>query len=353
MASRANQQGAIDLLLQVLWNEPTAGDPQSLTLELIEYLADDSQFERSLRLAKTLYQASAKGASRLPVATMASGIAETSKLPNQRAFWFGELDRLEPFVHETVINRVRALLDLNRNIEARVAIEAFLKEKPDWRTAELVKQLARTWINDDDVKARQFIKDSLRIQKQAESFILLGRLEEQRQNRMNAIDAYRDALELEPKLTKIRRVLAELLLKSGDLDDAASQLKIITTQKPGDIGSREKLADIYRDLGRPRLALEEYLAIMRYSKASQDVLMKAARLQLYDLGKLAAASRTLKRILQINPKNAEARYRLGVALKDQEQIQAAKAQFERYLELAPQGEFAQEVQGELLNLNAR
>ena len=66
---------------------------------------------------------------------MAAAIAETSTLPDQRAFWFGELDRLEPFVHETVISRVRALLDLNRNIEARVAIETFLKEKPDWRTA--------------------------------------------------------------------------------------------------------------------------------------------------------------------------------------------------------------------------
>ena len=170
---------------------------------------------------------------------------------------------------------------------------------------------------------------------------------------MNAIDAYRDALAIEAQLTPIRRKLAELLLKSGDLDDASAQLKIITTQEPTDTTSREKLADIYRDLGRPRLALEEYLAIMRYSKASEEVLMKAARLQLYDLGKLAAASRTLKRILQLNSKNAEARYRLGVALKDQEQIEAAKAQFKRYLELAPQGEFAQEVQGELLNLNAR
>ena len=32
-----NLQGAIDLLQQVLWSEPTAGDSQSLTLELIQF----------------------------------------------------------------------------------------------------------------------------------------------------------------------------------------------------------------------------------------------------------------------------------------------------------------------------
>jgi Flp pilus assembly protein TadD len=81
--------------------------------------------------------------------------------------------------------------------------------------------------------------------------------------------------------------------------------------------------------------------------------VKAARLQLYELGQLAPATRTLNRVLQINPDNPQAHYLIGVALKDQEQLQAAKAHFNRYLALAPDGEFAQEVRSELANLGTR
>ena len=74
---------------------------------------------------------------------------------------------------------------------------------------------------------------------------------------------------------------------------------------------------------------------------------------MYELGQLSPATRTLNRVLQLNPDNPQAHYLIGVALKDQDQLQAAKAHFNRYLALAPDGEFAEEVRSELANLGTR
>ena len=68
------------------------------------------------------------------------------------------------------------------------------------------------------------------------------------------------------------------------------------------------------------------------------------------MNQIKHAVENFERVLQINPKNAEAHYRLGFALKDLDQLERARAEFNTYLELAADGEFAKEVQGELLNL---
>ena len=229
----------------------------------------------------------------------------------------------------------------------------FLKEKPDWRTAEVTKQLARTWTIEDGVKARAFLKESIRSKPAPDTYILLGNLEEQRSNRSNAIDAYLAALQLNPQLVEIREKLAGLLLKNGQLQEAANQLKFVTTHSPKNANAREQLGDIYGDIGKPKLALEAYLNSIRYGQTSESLLLKAARLQLYELGQLSPATRTLNRVLQINADNPQAHYLIGVALKDQDQLQAAKAHFNRYLALAPKGEFAEEVRSELANLGTR
>ena len=133
--------------------------------------------------------------------------------PNARLFWHSEIDRVNPFTHKTVLARSRALLDLDRKVEARIGLEEFLKEKPDWRTAEVTKQLARTWTIEDGVKARAFLKESIRSKPAPDTYILLGNLEQQRSNRSNAIDAYLATLQLDPQLVDIREKLAGLLLK--------------------------------------------------------------------------------------------------------------------------------------------
>jgi tetratricopeptide (TPR) repeat protein len=350
MLRKGNHDGAISLYEQVLWTSPTADNPNKIVENLLRALTHAKQFERALKIGQSRYNNMGKT---IEMAEQMAQIADTYGEPNARLFWHTEIDKVNPFTHKTVLARSRALLDLDREVEARINIEDFLKEKPDWRTAEITKQLARSWTLEDGVKARAFLKESIRSKPAPDTYILLGNLEEERSNRSNAIDAYTEALQLNPQLVDIRERLAGLLLKNGQLQEAANQLKFVTTHSPKNSSAREQLGDIYEDIGRPRLALEAYLNTIRYGHTSEDLFVKAARLQLYELGQLAPATRTLNRVLQINPDNPQAHYLIGVALKDQEQLQAAKAHFNRYLALAPDGEFAQEVRSELANLGTR
>lgn len=350
MLRRGNHHGAIALYEEVLWSAPASILPGVLLDGFLNSLTHAQQFQRALKLGRSRYESSGK---KPELAERMAQIADTFAQPAGQLFWHSELDRAHPFTHKTVLARSRALLALDRRLEARLALEDFLKEKPDWRTAEVTKQLARTWTVEDGVKARAFLKESIRSKPAPDTYILLGELEEQRSNRSNAIDAYQEALKLNPQLVDVRAQLAHLLLKNGQLSDAANQLKFVTTHSPKNAEAREQLGDIYAELGKPRLALDAYLNTLRYGDITEKLLLKAAKLQLYELAHLPPAVRTLNRVLQINPENPVAHYLIGVALKDQDQLQVAKAHFNRYLALAPKGEYAQEVRSELANLGTR
>ena len=124
----------------------------------------------------------------------------------------------------------------------------------------------------------------------------------------------------------------------------------VTSQNPNLSRANVLLVDTYRELGKPKEAVAHYYLALRSSKQTEALLLKTARLELYELNQIKHAVENFERVLQINPKNAEAHYRLGFALKDLDQLERAKAEFNTYLELAADGEFAKEVQGELLNL---
>ena len=281
MLKKGNHDGAVALYEEILWTHPTADNPARIVDTLLNALTHAQQFKRALAIGQARYNNMGKT---IEVAEKMAQIADTYGEPNARLFWHSEIDRVNPFTHKTVLARSRALLDLDRKVEARIGLEEFLKEKPDWRTAEVTKQLARTWTIEDGVKARAFLKESIRSKPAPDTYILLGNLEQQRSNRSNAIDAYLAALQLDPQLVDIREKLAGLLLKNGQLQEAANQLKFVTSQSPKNANAREQLGDIYADIGKPKLALESYLNTIRYGKSSEGLFLKAARLQCMNLG---------------------------------------------------------------------
>ena len=71
---------------------------------------------------------------------------------------------------------------------------------------------------------------------------------------------------------------------------------------------------------------------------------------MYDLNRLEEAVRSLQEAALLNDKNSEILYLLGVALKDLNQLERARRQFQKYLRLDPNGDYAEEVRGILKNL---
>ena len=111
----------------------------------------------------------------------------------------------------------------------------------------------------------------------------------------------------------------------------------------GGVGNYELLGDTLVELNEPREALAKYTAVVTQSGETPGLLMKIARLQLEALGLTAPAVKTLKRLLKVDPSRAEGHYYLGLALKDTGKTGEARREFEAYVKLAPEGEFANDA----------
>ena len=97
-------------------------------------------------------------------------------------------------------------------------------------------------------------------------------------------------------------------------------------------------------------ALRQYRRVLEQGNVREALFMKTARLQMYDLNRLEEAVRSLQEAALLNDKNSEILYLLGVALKDLNQLERARRQFQKYLRLDPNGDYAEEVRGILKNL---
>lgn len=108
------------------------------------------------------------------------------------------------------------------------------------------------------------------------------------------------------------------------------------------------LMRVYIVSGRYRLAIqtgEQYL-----TKKPEDVALRYLLGTLYAaVGKTDSAKEQLERVLQTQPKHAEAHYALAVLLRDAESdLVGADYHFRQYLKLEPNGTHADEARGGLL-----
>ena len=96
--------------------------------------------------------------------------------------------------------------------------------------------------------------------------------------------------------------------------------------------------------------MRQYRRVLDQGNVREALLMKTARLQMYELNRLEDAVRSLQQAALLNDINSEILYLLGVALKDLNQLERARRQFQKYLRLDPNGDYAEEVRGILKNL---
>ena len=237
--------------------------------------------------------------------------------------------------------------------ENKVGGEKFLSEKPDARSTPILLVLAQTWRFDDPAKARGLVKEANRSEETVEGYVLLGELEQVRNNGAHALTAYQSAIKLDGSRSNIRYRLAALYLARNETDKAVVELESALDNAPQFQAARTKLADIYRMEDKPAKALHHYKLLMRYGRPASDTLLIMGKMQLYDLQDVRGAIATFNRVLSRAPERADAHYFLGICYKAKGNLRGAIRQFERYLELSPTGEFTSDVKDELANLKVR
>jgi YYY domain-containing protein len=142
--------------------------------------------------------------------------------------------------------------------------------------------------------------------------------------------------------------LAERYRAIGRLNDAAAVLAVAAQANPGDIGVHHLWGDILAEAGRYDEAEQALLLAAQADPSAGNWYKLAAGL--FKWGKYDKAEIALTQVLSIDPNIAEAHYTLGEIYGQRGDSEAAITAYERYLELAPNGPFANDARAKISEL---
>jgi len=147
------------------------------------------------------------------------------------------------------------LYRLNNDLQkAEAEFKTAVKLQPN--SEEAVTMLAYLY-NDlgDNNHATDVLSSIPKSERSAKLYAALGYTYEQQKQYKNAIDAYRNAMELDRDNLDAIRGLAENLLNDGQTEAALEQYKVIADANPEDAQTYIRIAEIYRKQGKFELAL--------------------------------------------------------------------------------------------------
>jgi len=207
------------------------------------------------------------------------------------------------------------------------------------------KNEAPVWKSIGDVELELFDRDAalqaytqaLRIQpNDAQTRLALGRFYLERGEPDRAIEHLLAALETDPLLRAAYPLLGRAYRQSGNLSSAESVLKTALNTSPADQESRYALAQTLLAMGRPdeaREALDKYESI-RQQVAGANTNYETALSRLAG-GKFAEAEKLLREAVRLAPTYGPALYSLGSLLLDRGSPEKALAFLDRAVEVNP------------------
>jgi tetratricopeptide (TPR) repeat protein len=149
-----------------------------------------------------------------------------------------------------------------------------------------------------------------------------------------AIEAFSGAIALKPDAMLAHLKRGETYRLQGDLKAALRDLRAAAELDPSATRPLEPLGDVTLALQRPELAAERYAAYIQLDDRSPRVLYKLAVAH-YRAGQCAEAVASLRRALELDPRQAHAHYLLGLCMTAPSDARKARAAFEKAISLDP------------------
>jgi tetratricopeptide (TPR) repeat protein len=150
--------------------------------------------------------------------------------------------------------------------------------------------------------------------------------------RAAAIEAYRQALSIEPSLPEANLNLAILLLDGRQPGEAVPLLEKVLAARPRDLRAQVLLANALAGSGDRERATAEYRQALELDPNSAEALLGLGRV-LAAQGQFAEAEKQLRRAAELQPARVEARLEIGSVLEATGRLDEARA---LYSELAAQ-----------------
>ncbi len=138
-------------------------------------------------------------------------------------------------------------------------------------------------------------------------------------------------LAVDPRFTDARILRAGVLASRGAYQPAIADLRQAVQTDPAKPAIRLDLARVLAESGRKTEAAAEYDAVLRVQPDFAPALTGKGALQA-ELGELDAAERTLRRALELSPRQDEARFDLAQVLERRGRRQQAIAEYHRLAE---------------------
>jgi tetratricopeptide (TPR) repeat protein len=160
-------------------------------------------------------------------------------------------------------------------------------------------------LQDRDEEAADTLREAIeRDPKNYEPYLLLGNLQTAQLGRFDAAaESYRDGLRLNPNADDARRILAQLLIREGDLEAAKKEYERLNDEKKISHLDLYNLGRIYMRTGEPREGLQTLRRARRMAEAEHlEGLAKLQQRQLIESIDLAIAD-----ALVVQRRYAEAR----------------------------------------------
>ena len=198
-------------------------------------------------------------------------------------------------------------------------IDIDLESLPDYLGFYPNPDIIVGFLNDSSKVDRITLLCELVLQKKQESFdyyYALGILNELQKQYQSAIDNYQKALSLNPENDNLKRHLINLSIVSNNSNIFQDKLNIL----PDDKDKLFNIANILKQKNNPQKAIEIYQKIL-----NDDANCVQAYLELgmtfESIGNLLGASNSYQKILDIQPKHEQVRYRLNAILIAQGKIE--------------------------------
>lgn len=231
---------------------------------------------------------------------------------------YREILRLDPSDTEAAIWLARLYRLQGDDLKAEEVLRSVLAQDP--QNTSLLQQLTQSLL--DQGKAEEAVKLLDGITQRvpaADLFVLLGDAATQLRDLGRAEQAYRRAVELEPRQPEQRRKLAQCLMNQDKPEAALEQFQKLLEFEPEDPDNFLRVAQLYRQLKKFDLAEENLLRARQLAPGSLEVVYTEALLY-EDQGRFEDAIRVLSgavTALKANPARVADSKRTLVVLYEQ------------------------------------
>ncbi|MEO0459826.1 MAG: tetratricopeptide repeat protein [Myxococcota bacterium] len=346
MSAKGDAAVAAELFDKALWMSPPPRETLAAVLVWTEALAAAGAQQRAYERLTQIQKTRPDDVRVLEALVRLSGALSKSE---DAVTWHEALVEQEPDNPSHRLAYASALNDAERSSDAITVLDELHKE-PANKNARSLAELGRAYLASDEVKARSLLNEAKSLEPSAEIYTLLGRIEAKQQRYDTAMENYQEALKLSGGDYNIRRELGLLQLQRGNPRDAVENLKLVLKREPGDREAALSLGDALSSVGKHREALQVYQRTNRASPNDAELLMRSALIQLQQLDQTQPAIRAFRRIVELEPENAQAHYYLGYAYKDLGRTADARQQLQSFLKKTDDKELAAEVNRDLEDL---